>query len=439
MSFLQTIVDAKRREVEMLKKNPLKVMPKKPCRHVFCRAIDDGSHVSLIAEIKKASPSAGVICENLDPAGLAKTYTKAGASAISVVTDQDFFQGSLDYLKAARKVTDLPILRKDFIIDASQIHESAEVGADAILLIAAVLTEQELREFRELAESLDMDALVEVHDEEELDKALKSGALMIGVNNRDLKTFEVDLNTTFCLAKKLPEDAVLVAESGISTRLDMGRLRSVSHAALVGTSILKSDDVEAKVQELSIKRPLLKVCGIQDAEMAHFCEEQGVEFLGLNFISESPRYIDSESAKAIIGSVSKVKTVGLFMDENLETVNQVARDLNLDYVQIHGDATPEYCEQIELPVIKSFTNTSKIAPYADVIEFPLLDVKKGSDEVILVSEEPSIPYFLAGGLTPENVAQVICDLKPFAVDVARGVEANGQKDKEKIIQFINQL
>ncbi len=445
MSFLQTIIEAKKREVERLQQEQTtEVKRVEECRHVFCRALEKDPHVSLIAEIKKASPSAGVICEDLDPEALAKAYTVAGATAISVVTDQEFFQGSVDFLKAARKVTDLPILRKDFIIDVSQIYESAEIGANAILLIAAVLTETELSDFRELAESLDMDALVEVHDEEELEKALASGAMMIGVNNRDLKTFEVNLQTTFDLAERMPEGVVLVSESGVKERIDVAQLRGVSHGVLVGTSLLKSDDVEAKARELVLNRPLLKVCGVQDVEIAQFCEENGVDFIGLNFVKDSPRYVDPEMAQQIVDAVSDVKTVGLFVDEDVEFVNELVRKLELDFVQLHGKEDEAYCEAVECPIIKGFTNVDEVKSFQNVIEFPLLDLEKGSDGVIHMEKTHEGPYFLAGGLTPENVYGVVDELEkraapPLVVDVARGVETDGKKDTEKILKFINQL
>src|SRR5579862_1571408 len=183
------------------------------------RKAESGS-VALIAEVKKASPSAGIICKDFDPVRIAREYEAAGASCLSVLTDEKFFQGSLDHHRQIRAAVKLPLLRKDFIIDERQILESIEWGADAILLIVAILTDEQLQKFHSLATEAGLAVLVEVHDEAELERALKISPQLIGVNNRDLKTFNVDLATTEKLAKKIPVGTILVAESGIHTRAD---------------------------------------------------------------------------------------------------------------------------------------------------------------------------------------------------------------------------
>ncbi len=218
-----------------------------------------GSHnlIALIAEVKKASPSAGVICKDFDPVRIAKAYEAAGASCLSVLTDGKFFQGSLDHLRQIRAAVELPLLRKDFIIDERQILEAIEWGADAILLIVAILSDGQLRKFHSLATEAGLSVLVEVHDEAELERARKIGATLIGVNNRDLKTFKVDLATTEKLAAKLfPSPAtrhssLLVAESGILTRADAERLKQCgANAILVGESLLRGGDIQSKIREL---------------------------------------------------------------------------------------------------------------------------------------------------------------------------------------------
>ena len=208
--------------------------------------------LALIAEVKKASPSAGVICPDFDPVRIAKEYEAAGAGCLSVLTDEKFFQGSLDYLRQIRAAVRLPLLRKDFIIDERQILEAIEWGADAILLIAAILTDAQLARFHALATEAGLAALVEVHDEEELERAVKISPPLIGVNNRNLKTFKVDLATTERLAPKIKSHgALLVAESGIHTRADVERLqRCGAGAILVGESLVKQGNIGAKVREL---------------------------------------------------------------------------------------------------------------------------------------------------------------------------------------------
>ena len=206
---------------------------------------------AIIAEVKKASPSAGTLTRNFDPAALARTYAEGGAVALSVLTDREFFEGTLADLEAARGSVDLPVLRKDFTIDEAQVVEAAAHGADAILLIAALLEESELRRFRELASGFGMSALVEVHDQAELDVALASGAAIVGVNNRNLHTFEVDLQTSLRLAEKIPAGVVKVTESGIHSSADVRRLAAAGFDAfLVGEHLMKSADPLAALRQL---------------------------------------------------------------------------------------------------------------------------------------------------------------------------------------------
>lgn len=209
------------------------------------------SGIRLVAEIKKASPSKGLIREDLDPVAIAKTYEAAGASAISVLTDEKYFQGRLEYLTAVHDAVSLPILRKDFIIDPYQVYESRAAKADAILLIVAALPIEQLKDLMALATELGMTSLVEVHTSEELDTALEIGAKIIGINNRNLQTFEVKLETTLELTSRVPADRVLVSESGIFTRSDVERLMAVGvDAILVGECLMRERDPGVKVKEL---------------------------------------------------------------------------------------------------------------------------------------------------------------------------------------------
>jgi indole-3-glycerol phosphate synthase len=206
---------------------------------------------AIIAEVKKASPSAGVLREDFDPVSLAQAYQQGGATALSVLTDEKHFKGSLADMESARAAVTLPVLRKDFTIDSYHVHQAAAHGADAILLIAAILTERQMREFRELAESYRMAALVEVHDEDELNPAVASGARIIGVNNRNLHTFKVDLTVSLRLAAKIPDGIVKVTESGIHSASDLQRLRRAGYQAfLVGEHLIKSGDAEGALRAL---------------------------------------------------------------------------------------------------------------------------------------------------------------------------------------------
>lgn len=240
--ILDTIVARKREEVAVLRRDGLRspdcqIAPPRG----FSRALTGCPGVAIIAEAKKASPSKGVIRPDFDPVAIARSYQAGGAQAMSVLTDVDFFQGSLSYIPLVRAAITLPVLRKDFLIDPLQIREAALYGADAILLIAAILETPQLRDFREEAETLGMDVLVEVHDERELESALAAGSRLIGINNRNLNDFSVDLETTFRLQRLIPADIPVVSESGITSREDMQRLRAAGiKAALIGESLMRS-------------------------------------------------------------------------------------------------------------------------------------------------------------------------------------------------------
>lgn len=275
MNILEAIVEQKKREIASLPNRVLAAgdlrdaLLERGERRDFMAALrqPNAGSLALIAEVKKASPSAGVICPDFDPVLIAKAYEAAGASCLSVLTDEKFFQGSLDYLRQIRAAVKLPLLRKDFIIDERQILEAIEWGADAILLIVAILDDARLRRFHSLAAEAGLAVLVEVHDEAELDRASAVGAELIGVNNRDLKTFQVNLATTERLAARLAGSRqtggerrrapgsrlspLLVAESGIHTRGDVERLvKCGASAILVGESLMKDRDIRGKVKEL---------------------------------------------------------------------------------------------------------------------------------------------------------------------------------------------
>lgn len=210
-----------------------------------------GNHIRLIAEVKRASPSLGLLHPNLNPTELAKVYAKGGAAAISVLTEENYFKGSIDHLAAVRNVVELPLLRKDFIFDPYQLYESRAYGADALLLIVAILSQEQLEEFISLSHSLGLKCLVEVHNEGEVEKALLSGAEIIGINNRDLNTFTVVLDTTYRLRSLIPKEKIVVSESGIRNRKDIEKLRKWGvNAILVGEALVTANDVLTKMKEL---------------------------------------------------------------------------------------------------------------------------------------------------------------------------------------------
>jgi len=242
--ILDTIVARKREEIAALYRQGIRApdSPVDPPRG-FMRALVEAPSVAIIAEAKKASPSKGVIQPDFDPEQIARNYYQGGAHAMSVLTDVDFFQGSIEFIPLVRNTVDLPVLRKEFIIDPIQIQEAVAYGADAILLIAAILETAQLQEFRLQAEESGLDVLVEVHNEEELEKTLVADSRLIGINNRNLKDFTVDLDTTFRLKKEIPAQIPVVSESGISSREDMIRLKEAGvTAALIGERLMRSHE-----------------------------------------------------------------------------------------------------------------------------------------------------------------------------------------------------
>ena len=254
--ILDTIIAHKQKELQIeAEQVPLTKLKSKlanlPPTKDFRAAIAQSDNINLIAEVKKKSPSKGIIREDFDPIQIAETYVENGAAAISVLTDVRFFDGRLDYLSSIRQVVDVPLLRKDFTIDPYHIYQARVAGADAILLIVAALTKDQLREFMDIAASLSLASLVEVHTDTELEIALDVGAEIIGINNRDLRTFHTDLATTFSLQEFLPTGKVVVSESGIYTRADVESLREAGvNAILVGESLMRSPDIGEQVRKL---------------------------------------------------------------------------------------------------------------------------------------------------------------------------------------------
>jgi indole-3-glycerol phosphate synthase len=261
MNKLDEIIAHKHKEVERLLPRADKLRAAASTRNEF-RSLGafltaDPSRLGLIAEVKKASPSAGVINAEFDYLTIARTYAKAGASGISVLTDENYFQGRLDYMTNIRREVDIPVLRKDFIVHEAQIFEAVVAGADAILLIVAALDQPTLKHLLETAHSFQLEVLMEVHDLAELDRALETDATIIGVNNRNLKSFTVDLATTETLAEEVPDDIILVSESGIKTPADAQRVADCgADALLVGETLMRSGNLLIDLPALMCEKPL---------------------------------------------------------------------------------------------------------------------------------------------------------------------------------------
>ncbi|HLV97574.1 MAG TPA: bifunctional indole-3-glycerol-phosphate synthase TrpC/phosphoribosylanthranilate isomerase TrpF [Ktedonobacterales bacterium] len=417
------------------------------------------NEAKLIAEVKKASPSKGVLVEDFDPVALARTYETGGASAISVLTERHFFQGSLDYLTAVRAAVKLPVLRKDFIVDPYQVYEARAAGADAILLICALLDDSDLALLLGLARHLGMRCLVEVHDEAETTRALASGAQIIGVNNRDLRDFHVDTEVTWRLRKLIPKDRVVVSESGLHTGRDVQSMALANvQAVLIGEALVTAKDVLEKTRELSPLR--IKICGLRTREHARQAIDSGAHYIGLMFYPPSPRYVTPEEANEVIRALRvraqmgmhAPRVVGVFVNEPPDKINALARELGLDVAQLSGDESLEDCRAIEIPVIKAVRpqrpkDLDALEAYHPFVQAFLLDTKVeglwgGTGAVgnwsLARQMARRYPTLLAGGLTPDNVRGAVEAVQPWGVDVSSGVETGGQKDLRKIMLFSDQ-
>ena len=467
-NFLRDIVERKRAHLESLQADAktarLRALAfaarEGKCRHALRGALNAGKSVSVIAEIKRASPSKGEIRQCVVPEEMARAYFRGGAVAVSVLTEEEYFGGSLDDLRAVRQAVNLPVLRKDFIINEFQLYETAEAGADALLLIAAILSDEQLSRFRRITEEeLGMDALVEVHSSEELRRAQQSGATLIGVNNRNLETFEVSLDVSMNLAREAQERAILISESGLSSGEDIRKLQEYGYKGfLIGEALMRATNPAAALQILlhdagrdQIVR--VKICGITNMEDARMSVDAGADMLGFNFYPHSLRYIEPENARRIIERLpAKVQSLGVFVDEESpQRVADIADMASIDVIQLHGDESPTYCQRLkERRVIKAIRVNNDFSPMRVAgyqTEAILLDTFSAAarggtgesfDWEIAKQVRQLVPrFFLAGGLTPNNVARAIATVSPYAVDACSSLECSpGKKDERRVREFI---
>ncbi|WP_435953412.1 bifunctional indole-3-glycerol-phosphate synthase TrpC/phosphoribosylanthranilate isomerase TrpF [Dryocola sp. BD626] len=306
-----------------------------------------GARTAFILECKKASPSKGVIRDDFDPARIAGVY-KHYASAISVLTDEKYFQGSFDFLPIVSGIVTQPVLCKDFIIDAYQIYLARFYQADACLLMLSVLNDEQYRQLAAVAHSLNMGVLTEVSNEEELERAIALKAKVVGINNRDLRDLSIDLNRTRQLAPRLTHGVTVISESGIST---YGQIRELSHFAngfLIGSALMGEDDLGAAVRRVTLGEN--KVCGLTRPEDARAAYEAGAIYGGLIFVPSSPRFVSDEKALSVIAA-APLRFVGVFRNTPVAEVVQKVAQFTLTAVQLHGDENQEYIDTLraELP------------------------------------------------------------------------------------------
>ena len=417
---------------------------------------------NFICEVKKASPSKGIIAEHFPYLHIAKEYEMAGAAAISVLTEPDFFKGDKKYLQEIASTVKIPVLRKDFIIDEYQIYQAKLWGASAILLICACLDVPTLTKFRELADSLGLSSLVEAHDEHEVQMAIDCGARIIGVNNRNLKDFTVDVQNSVRLRNLVQDDVIFVSESGLETPEDIQVLRDNNiGVALMGETFMRSPNKVEKLAYLygpTYYTPKVKMCGISKVETIPAIVDAKPDYMGLVF-APSKRQVTVEQAKILIEELHKqcinhydikvVKTVGVFVNETLDNLVRIADTANLDAVQLHGDEDEAFIQSLKERTnvevwkaiqIRTAADTEKwIDSSAEMLLFDAYhkDERGGTGEVFDWSSLDAFerPFMLAGGIDSTNVARAIRTVRPYGIDISSGIETNGMKDDKKITAF----
>ena len=451
MSRLDDVVIRKRAEIEARRRrHPAAELARVavPTTRRFGAALRRPG-LRFILECKQAAPSAGLLRADYDPAGLARSFAGV-ADAISVLTDGPWFRGSLDHLAAVRGATALPVLCKDFILDPFQVLEARVHGADAVLLMLSLLDDAGYRRSAAAANALGMDVLTEVHDEAELDRALRLDARMIGINNRDLATLAVDRSTTERLASRIPRDRLIVSESGIRHRADVDAVAGLVDAFLIGTGVMREPRPDLAARAIAFGQ--VKVCGLTTPADAALAHAAGATLGGVVFAAESPRRVDERQAAAI--AAGPLPLVGVFVNEPIERTIGLATRLALAAVQLHGEETAEHVATLRA-ALPPACEVWKSVRVADRIRLE----PTAADRVLLDASHPRLRggtgqpfdwrlvqglagrdrFVLAGGLNAANVRQAQ-RLGFGALDVSSGVETSPRvKDPARMDAFFGAL
>ncbi|GJL36449.1 bifunctional indole-3-glycerol phosphate synthase/phosphoribosylanthranilate isomerase [Enterobacter hormaechei] len=405
-----------------------------------------GTRTAFILECKKASPSKGVIRNDFDPARIAGVY-KHHASAISVLTDEKYFQGSFDFLPIVSRIAHQPILCKDFIIDPYQIYLARFYQADACLLMLSVLDDEQYRQLSAVAHSLNMGVLTEVSNEEELERAIALGAKVVGINNRDLRDLSIDLNRTRQLAPRLGAGVTVISESGINTYAQVRELSHFANGFLIGSALMSHDDLDA-----AVKRVLLgenKVCGLTRAQDAKGAHEAGAIYGGLIFVASSPRAVDVAQARTVMAG-APLQYVGVFRNTPVETVSANVEQLGLVAVQLHGNEDQNYIDTLrkQLPdsvQIWKALSVGDTLPARNLnhVDKYLFDNGQGGSgkrfDWSLLSGQTLDNVLLAGGLGADNCVEA-AKTGCAGLDFNSGVESEpGKKDAEKVASVFRTL
>ncbi len=404
-------------------------------------------HPAFILECKKASPSKGLIRPQFDLDLIASTYTHY-AAAISVLTDEKYFQGKFDYVTQVRNQVSQPVLCKDFFVDPYQIYLARHHGADVILLMLSVLDDEQYRTLYQVAESLNIDVLTEVSNEDEMQRAIALGSPVIGINNRDLRDLSIDLAQTEKLAPLAPPDRLLISESGIYTHPQVRRLAPHVQGFLVGSSLMSQDNVDLACRKLIHGE--YKICGLTRAADAAHVYAESFSYGGLIFHPKSPRCVSLAHAQTICAA-APLGYVGVFVDADIEQMVSIADTLQLTAIQLHGNETQACIDALRqrLPASVQIWKALKVdtalpAQIPDNVDRVLLDsVSQGQfggtgvtfDWSLLQASALAPHCLLAGGLSPDNAAQALA-IGTAGLDFNSGVEsAPGEKSAEKITQL----
>ncbi|EPR9084359.1 bifunctional indole-3-glycerol-phosphate synthase TrpC/phosphoribosylanthranilate isomerase TrpF [Cronobacter dublinensis] len=405
-----------------------------------------GARTAFILECKKASPSKGVIREDFDPARIAAVY-KHHASAISVLTDEKYFQGSVEFLPIVSAIAHQPVLCKDFIIDPYQIYLARFYQADACLLMLSVLDDDQYRQLAAVAHSLSMGVLTEVSNEEELERAIRLEAKVVGINNRDLRDLSIDLNRTRELAPRLGHGVTVISESGIHTYGQVRELSRFANGFLIGSALMEHDDLETAVRQVLLGEN--KVCGLTRPQDAQSAWEAGAVFGGLIFVPSSPRAVTDEQARAVIDA-APLRYVGVFRDAPLDDVAAKAQQFALSAVQLHGDEDQIYISALRasLPATTAIWKAQSVSHALPVrnlqyVDRYVLDNGQGGSGVqfdwSLLEGQSLSDVMLAGGLGADNCVQA-AQLGCAGLDFNSGVEsAPGIKDSDKLAAVFRTL
>ena len=409
--------------------------------------------ISFICEVKKASPSKGVIAEDFPYVEIAMEYEEALATCVSVLTEPYYFLGSDEYLKEIREAINIPIIRKDFTIDEYQIYQAKALGADCVLLICALLDTETLKEYLKICDELSISAIVETHDEEEIKSAIEAGARIIGVNNRNLKNFTVNVANSTSLRNLVPEDVIFVAESGIKDANDINELRKNNvDAVLIGETLMRADDKRKMLA--SLKGTMIKICGLKRMEDVEIVNKYKPDFVGFVF-ANTKRFVSDELAVQMKNALDKsIKVVGVFQNDTIEHFEKLCGEGAIDAVQIHGDESEEFVSEVMIrtgkPVIRALKGISRACLEADfkrcVADYIMVDSVSargfggtGKTFDLSILPESNKKIFVAGGIDEDNVDDIIDTVFPYCVDVSSRVESDGFKDEEKIKRIIEKV